>query len=241
MLRAEKRLARRFDVCTTTTRAEWQTLQDYGTGATTDWFPNGVDATFFAPPADGAYEADSICFVGRMDYYPNQQGVFYFCEQVWPKLRALHPELRFTIVGASPPPNVRALAELPGVSVTGSVPDVRPIVSRAAATVAPLAIARGTQNKILESMALGVPVVCSGIAARGVDVVDGEHLLTADSAEEYCAQLSRLVSDAAERRRLSLAGRARVLSHHSWPSSMVRLDGLLDRCVESFRSRRAAS
>jgi len=241
LAREESRLAARFDFATCTTRAELETLRSFGVERPADWFPNGVDAASFAPPADGSYDHDSICFVGRMDYYPNQQGVFSFCEQVWPQLKAAYPHLKFTIVGASPPPKVRALAELPGVAVTGSVPDVRPIVSRAALTVAPLAIARGTQNKILESMALGVPVVCSPIAARGVDVVDGEHLLTADSPEAWCAQLRRIVTDAAERRRLSVAGRDRVLSHHSWPSSMRRLDGLIERCVESFRSRRTSA
>ena len=78
MLAAEKRLARRFDLCTATTRAEWETLERYGTGVATDWFPNGVDAGSFAP-ADGAYDADTISFVGRMDYYPNQECMFDFC------------------------------------------------------------------------------------------------------------------------------------------------------------------
>jgi glycosyltransferase involved in cell wall biosynthesis len=90
MLRAEKRLARRFDLCTATTRAEWQTLQDYGTGAATDWFPNGVDASFFCP-TDGTYDADTVSFIGRMDYYPNQECMQRFCEQVWPLCCSVGP------------------------------------------------------------------------------------------------------------------------------------------------------
>ncbi|MDP3222759.1 MAG: TIGR03087 family PEP-CTERM/XrtA system glycosyltransferase, partial [Rubrivivax sp.] len=125
MLAAEKRLARRFDLCTATTRAEWQTLDGYGTGATTDWFPNGVDAQFFSP-ADAPYDADTISFIGRMDYYPNQECMSRFCAQTWPLLKARRPALKLLIVGADPTPEMRDLGKLPGVTVTGSVPDVRP-------------------------------------------------------------------------------------------------------------------
>jgi polysaccharide biosynthesis protein PslH len=129
---------------------------------------------------------------------------------------------------------VRRLGDIAGVTVTGSVPDVRPYVTRAALTVAPLQIARGTQNKILESMAMGVPVVCSKAAAGGVDAVPGEHLLVAETADEICNAVLRLVAAPAERARLAQAGRARVLSNHAWASSMRRLDGIIDRCLTSF-------
>ena len=119
---------------------------------------------------------------------------------------------------------MRKLGELPGVTVTGSVPDVRPYVRRSALMVAPLNIARGTQNKILEAMAMGVPVVTSRVAAGGVDAVAGEHFLVASTPEEYVTRSSASSTIRAERRRLAQAGRARMLSHHAWPSSMKRLD-----------------
>src|SRR5215472_2130393 len=156
--REERRLASRFDLCTATTRAEWETLQALGTGMATDWFPNGVDSDYFGPSAE-AYDPDTIAFVGRMDYYPNQKCMLDFCAQTLPRLRARRPALKLLIVGADPSPAVRNLQSLPGVTVTGSVPDVRPYLWRSALMVAPLAITRGTQNKILESMAAGVPVV----------------------------------------------------------------------------------
>jgi len=230
MLAAEKRLARRFDLCTATTRAEWETLQGYGTGAATDWFPNGVDAGFFCP-SDGAYEADTISFIGRMDYYPNQECMARFCRETWPLLKARRPAMKLLIVGADPSPEMRALGELPGVTVTGSVPDVRPYIRGSALMVAPLAIARGTQNKILEAMAMGVPVVTSSVAAGGVDALPGDHLLVADSPEDLAAAILRVVENADERQRLSEAGRARMLSHHSWAGSMKRLDAIIARCV----------
>jgi len=233
MLAAEKRLARRFDLCTATTRAEWQTLNDYGTGAATDWFPNGVDAQFFCP-TDGAYDADTISFIGRMDYYPNQECMSRFCKQVWPLLKQKRPQMKLLIVGADPSPDMRALGELPGVTVSGSVDDVRPYIRGSALMVAPLAIARGTQNKILEAMAMGVPVVTSTPAAGGVDAQAEEHFLVADPADALARAVLRIVENPAERERLAKAGRDRMLSHHAWPRSMQRLDGIIEDCVSRF-------
>ena len=229
MLWAEKRLARRFDLCTATTRAEWETLEGYGTGVATDWFPNGVDAAYFSP-TDATYDADTISFIGRMDYYPNQECMTRFCREVWPLLRARRPTIKLLIVGADPSPQVRALGQLPGVTVTGSVPDVRPFIRGSALMVAPLAIARGTQNKILEAMAMGVPVVTSGAAAGGVDAQAEDHFLVADSAQDIAQAVLRIVENPDERRRLAVVGRERMLSHHAWPRSMQRLDGIIQRC-----------
>ncbi|MBX6393240.1 MAG: TIGR03087 family PEP-CTERM/XrtA system glycosyltransferase [Burkholderiales bacterium] len=228
--REEKRLARRFDFCTATTRAEWETLNGYRVDVPTDWFPNGVDHEFFSP-GDEPYDAGRICFVGRMDYYPNQQCMFEFCAQVFPRLRALRPRLRLYIVGADPSPAVRELGRQPGVIVTGSVPDVRPYVRNSALMVAPLRIARGTQNKILEAMAMGVPVVTSRVAAGGVDAQDEQHFLVADEPEDYVRKILRILDDPAERARLARAGRERVLSHHAWSKSMQRLDRIIERCL----------
>ncbi len=230
MLWAERRLARRFDLCTATTRAEWETLKGYGTGAATDWFPNGVDAGFFCP-TDGAYTSDPISFIGRMDYYPNQECMQRFCDAVWPLLRAERPQMKLLIVGADPSPAMLALAQRPGVTVTGSVPDVRPYIRGSALMVAPLAIARGTQNKILEAMAMGVPVVTSSAAAGGVDAEAEQHLLVADTPQQIAAAVLRITGNAAERARLAAAGRERMLSHHAWPRSMQRLDGIIEDCL----------
>jgi sugar transferase (PEP-CTERM/EpsH1 system associated) len=228
--RAEVRLARRFDLATCTTRAELETLRGYGAARQTGWFPNGVDAEYFRPVTE-PYDPDAICFLGRMDYYPNQDAVRWFCEDVFPQLRAQRPRLTLSIIGANPPRAVLRLGERPGIRVTGTVPDVRPHARRAACSIAPLHIARGTQNKILESLAMGVPVVASPLAAAGTDTVPGEHLLTAREPREFIAAILRLSGDPHERRRLAHAGRQRVLSHHDWGASMRRLDGLLEECL----------
>ena len=231
----EKRLARQFDLCTVTTRAELKSLDGYRTGTATDWFPHGVDSEYFSPaePEEyGAYEPETLSFIGRMDYYPNQQAMRRFCADVWPLLRQRRPALQLLIVGAKPSPAIRRLAQLPGITVTGSVPDVRPWVRRSALMVAPLTIARGTQNKILEAMAMGVPVLTTRKAAAGVDAEPGRDLLVADSVEEMLAAVESVLADLGERRRLSVAGRERVLSHHDWAVGMGRMEGCVGRCVE---------
>src|SRR5438046_2181361 len=192
-------------MCTATTRGECETLRSYGTGAATDWFPNGVDSDYFKP-SEAPYDPDTIAFVGRMDYYPNQECMSSFCDRVLPRLQAQRPSVKLDIVGADPPPSVRRLAKLKGVTVTGSVPDVRPFLQRAALMVAPLNIARGTQNKILEAMAAGVPVVTSGTAAAGVDAVDREHFLVARTPEQHALAVLREIGRASCRERGGSAG-----------------------------------
>jgi sugar transferase (PEP-CTERM/EpsH1 system associated) len=227
---AERRLASCFDLCTCTTRAELDSLRGLGVTTPTDWFPNGVDSEVFTPAPD--YDPNLVVFVGRMDYYPNQQAVMMFCRDILPTLQERRPHLQFSIVGADPPSGIRDLGRLRNVSVTGSVPDVRPHVTRAALTVAPLAIARGTQNKILESMAMGVPVVCSVVASRGVDAIAGEHLLTAETMEEYVEAIERVLGTPVLRARLARVGRERVLTNHAWANSMQRLDALIATAFE---------
>jgi hypothetical protein len=228
--REEGRLAYQFDVCTVTTRTELATLNELAPGISGDWFPNGVDHQFFSPDSSD-YDPNVISFIGRMDYYPNQECMLRFCKEVLPLIRSQRPNAQLFIVGADPIPAIRKLGELPNVIVTGSVPDVRPFVRRSAVMVAPLAIARGTQNKILEAMAMGVPVVTSSLAAKGVDVVPDEHLLVADDASGFAQAALRLMQDRDKRQRLSNAARARVMSHHHWPNSMRRMEAILERAV----------
>lgn len=231
----ERRLARQFDLCTCTTKKELETLNDYRTGVDTDWFPNGVDSEFFAPDGE-SYDEDLISFVGRMDYYPNQKCMIDFCKDVFPAIVERRPQTKLVIVGANPAPEIRELSRIPSVTVTGSVPDVRPYVRKSAVMVAPLTIARGTQNKILESMAMGVPTVTSTVAAGGVDAVPGEHLLTGTSTDDYVQAISRLLDNPEQRAQFAERGRARVLSHHDWSASMNRMDKIIDRVLEGFHT-----
>jgi polysaccharide biosynthesis protein PslH len=230
---AEAELARKFDTCLATTPAEIKTLEGYLTGCRTGWFANGVDAERFKPGGE-PYDPDTICFVGRMDYYPNQKAMIDFCSDVLPRVRDKRSSAKLVIVGAEPSREVKKLGEIPGVTVTGSVPEVQPFVKKAALTVAPLTIARGTQNKILESLAMGVPVVASSLSAGGVDAVAEEHLLVADRPEDQARQILRILGEPPLRDRLARAGRERMLTHHDWARSMTKLDGIIAETMEEY-------
>jgi sugar transferase (PEP-CTERM/EpsH1 system associated) len=238
--RAERRLAAKFDTCTCTTAEEMRTLEAYGAARRLGWFPNGVDAEYFRPEPQ-PYERERISFVGRMDYFPNQQCMLEFCRETLPLIRARRPRATLSIIGASPSRAVRRLGSLPGVTVTGSVADVRPFVRASAVNIAPLRIARGTQNKILEAMAMGVPVVASSLAARGVDAVPGRDLQTASTPREFADAVVRLLEDPAERRRFAEAARERMLSHHSWENSMKEMDRIVDDCLVSRSASRGTA
>ncbi len=228
--RVEARMAAAFDLCSCTTRAELETLQELGTAQETEWFPNGVDTEFFSPATE-PYDPELICFAGRFDYFPNQRAVIYFSHEILPLIQKKRPNTRFVIVGAQPPAFIRKLDQLPGITVTGTVPDVRTHVRKAAVSVAPLDIARGTQNKILEALAMGIPVVASEQASKGVDAVPGQHILVARNTQEYVDTIEQLLQDPDRRNEFAKRGRERVLSNHSWAESMKRVDALVEQCM----------
>lgn len=221
--RTEKKLAKQFSASSVATAFELETLESFDSGQRSFCFPNGVDTEYFSP-TERKYQADTICFIGKMNYYPNEKCMLEFCENVFPFLKQKYPLLKLTIIGSNPTEKILELAEYDGVEVTGRVADVRPYVQRSVLSVVPLTIARGTQNKILESMAMGVPVVCSSIAARGIDALPEEHVLVADTVNDYVTQISRLIDSNQERQRLAIAGRERMLSHHRWGIAMQKMD-----------------
>ncbi len=194
-----------------------------------DWVENGVDLDYFDParrfpsPFDGAEPA--IVFTGRMDYRPNVDAAAWFAQSVLPLLRRALPALRFVVVGAAPDRRVRRLGEGPGVVVTGRVPDIRPYLAHSACVVAPLRIARGIQNKVLEAMAMGRPVVATEAAFEGLRAVPGQELLLAADA----AAMATAVRDVLAGRHPSLgaAARRRVAQDYAWETTLARLDALL--------------
>lgn len=227
---AEKSLANKFNLGTCTTLSEKKTLDSYDVGIPSAWFPNGVDSEYFAPSQE-PYEPNSMCFIGRMDYYPNQEGIIDFCQKILPSIKEKCPSVTLKIIGADPSREIHDLAKIPGVTVTGSVPDVRPFVHSSAVNVVPLNIARGTQNKILESLAMGVPTVTTSQAATGVDAIDEKHFLVASNHREFASSVLRLLSSPAERMRFSEAGRQRMIEKHNWSNSMTKLDSILEDCL----------
>jgi sugar transferase (PEP-CTERM/EpsH1 system associated) len=194
-----------------------------------DHVSNGVDVDYFAPEHAGAnpYPAgtDALVFTGMMDYWPNIDGVVWFADAIWPTLHRERPELRFVIVGANPAPEVLRLAERPGIAVTGRVPDVRPYLAHAMAAVAPLRVAQGVQNKVLEAMAMAKPVIASPQAVTGLDARPDDEILVAADAPGYLAALRRLAAGAALG--LGECARAHVVRDHRWAENLRRLSGFV--------------
>jgi sugar transferase (PEP-CTERM/EpsH1 system associated) len=182
------------------------------------FFSNGVDTTRFAPDLDldspYAQGERVIVFAGAMDYWPNVDAVEWFAAQVFQQLHADDPSVRFFIVGRNPTQAVKRLGERPGVVVTGGVADVRPYVLHSRLSVAPLRVARGIQNKVLEAMAMGRPVLASRAALEGISARPGQEMMLAEGAAEFLQQ-SRLAL-AADLTAMGARARQRVLNDYVW-------------------------
>jgi polysaccharide biosynthesis protein PslH len=191
---------------------------------------NGVDSDYFARdegrPSPYSATEMPIVFTGAMDYLPNIDAVTWFAKAVLPGLRQHWPQARFHIVGRSPSDAVKTLAG-EHVAVTGTVPDVRPYLQHAAVVVAPLRIARGIQNKVLEAMAMGRPVITSVDCAVAVDAEIGVELLTATNPDEYIAAISRILESPDLAATTGSAARLRVLERYSWEAHMNAVDRYL--------------
>ncbi|HEY0756464.1 MAG TPA: glycosyltransferase [Ktedonobacteraceae bacterium] len=185
--------------------------------------PNGVDTLFFQPPDPAEEKEQSIIYTGAMDYYPNTDAVLQFASVCWPGIKARLPGATWMIVGKNPPPQVQRLGEFPGVTVTGSVVDVRPYLAQAALAIAPLRIGSGTRLKILEAFAMQKAVVSSKIGCEGLKVTDKAHLLVADEPDHFIHAVVELLEDASARERLGQAGRKLAESEYSWDASGQRL------------------
>ncbi|MEO6277420.1 TIGR03087 family PEP-CTERM/XrtA system glycosyltransferase [Roseateles sp.] len=192
---------------------------------------NGVDAEFFAPdPARASpFAADELplVFTGAMDYWPNVDAVSWFVSDMLPTLRERFPSLRFHIVGRSPAPAVQALAG-EAVNVTGTVPDVRPYLQHAAAVVAPLRLARGLQNKVLEAMAMARPVVAAASCARAITADVQPGLQPADDVAGYLQRLAALLADRAAADAAGRSARDFVVGAYSWGAHLTGLDRHLE-------------
>jgi sugar transferase (PEP-CTERM/EpsH1 system associated) len=233
LLGYERQITRDFESATFVSQAEADLFRQLSPESTDKitYFNNGVDADYFSPRRYYAnpYRADAqtLVFTGAMDYWANVDAVEWFARKVFPAVRAQLPMVEFHIVGARPAAAVLALAGLPGVTVTGSVPDVRPFLAHASLVVAPLRIARGIQNKVLEAMAMEKIAVVSPQAMAGISARPGQELVVASGETEFVSQVLALLENGSD---LDIGGAARnhVLECYSWEKSLRRIDKLLD-------------
>ena len=230
----EASLVSRFERIVLATGNETRLLKAFAPDAKAATVPNGVDLDFFRPLDLPRSPHPTIVFTGQMDYFANVDGMVHFARNLFPRLRQRFPDLELLIVGRSPAPAVRALHELPGVHVTGAVGDVRPFLARAWAFVAPLRIAQGVQNKVLEAMAMNVPVVCTDRVFAGLSeggFRHGRDLLAASSDQGLEDSLASLLGDAQARASLAEHARRRLSISYRWTANMDRFEEILAGAV----------
>lgn len=203
---------------------------ELGLGNVVGAVPTGVDTNYFATADDAARWPLSMVFLGSMDWMPNIDGAVFFMEKVFPAIRARFPGTTLTIVGRNPgPPILELAAKHPEVTVTGTVPDVRPHLAGGQVMIVPLRVGGGTRIKIFEAMATGIPVVSTTIGAEGLPVEHGTHALLADTPADFAAAVGRVFEDAVLRRSLAEAARNLVARHYGWPAVTAVFEELLER------------
>jgi sugar transferase (PEP-CTERM/EpsH1 system associated) len=234
LARYEDELARECDVSVFVSTAEAECFARRGASRSTVVIPNGVDLEYFQPAGSiGATpHRPSVIFVGAMDYFPNVDATRYFCREVFPRVRAVLAQTQFVIVGRDPGRPVRQLAYHENVTVTGSVPDVRPYLSEASVAVAPFRIARGVQNKVLEAMAMGVPVVGTSMAFQGIKATEADGVRIADDPKTFAQEVATLLSDSGWRSQCAQRARQYVRRQHRWEDQATHLEAVLEQtCV----------
>jgi glycosyltransferase involved in cell wall biosynthesis len=214
--RYEARACRAAATTVTVSDADAADLAALAPRARVTSIPTGVDTAYFRP--DGVpEEPGTLVFTGSMDWYPNEDAVVHLLESILPKICAAIPGVTLRVVGRNPSTRLRAMAAATrGVTVTGTVADVRPYVASAAVYVVPLRVGGGTRLKILEACAMGKAVVSTSVGAEGLPLGDGQHFVAADTPAAFADAVTTLLRDAARRRALGAAARRLVETHHSW-------------------------
>ncbi len=224
----ERATARRADASLFVSAAEAELFRDK-TGLGNDKvqvLENGIDLDRFAPDASAAVQPGLIVFTGQMDYAPNVEAVVDFVRDVWPLVLAQAPQSKFAIVGRNPVPEVQALAS-DSVIVTGEVPDTRIWLAQAALAIAPLKLARGVQNKVLEAMAMAKPVIVSSAAAQGIDARAGRDVLVVDEPDAVAAAIAHLLAHPDQAAKIGQAARAQMEARYGWEAQLAGLPALV--------------
>ena len=215
--RYERVLSPKFDAVTCTSDIDAAVFQRHCAEDTIEIIPNGVDVTHYQP--DFTSEAPAhLIYIGSMDWYPNEDAVAFFADEVLPQIQEKVPDVQFSIVGGNPSARVQRLAEREGVVVTGRVPEIKPYFAEATVFVVPLRIGSGTRLKILEALAMGKAIVSTTVGAEGLDLKDGEEILIADEPAAFADAVIRLLTAPSRRRRIGENGRARVEQDYDWRS-----------------------
>ena len=232
LLRYERQACANADVTVAVSEPDRTLLASIAPRATVRAVPTGVDTTYFARDADRESHV-GVTFVGSMDWYPNEDAAIFLIDEILPRLRERIPRVVVRIVGRDPSARLRAAAAREGVTVTGTVADVRPYIADAAVLVVPIRIGGGTRLKIFEALAMGKAVVSTTVGAEGLPLVPGRHFMAADDPVAFADAIILLLRDPSRRRELGAAGRELVDTDHSWAHVARTFE---DRCHEALVS-----
>ena len=231
MLRFEGAALSRFDLVLAVSEADGRTFERLYPGslrAPVHVVQTGVETDYFTPSTT-AVERTHMVFTGSMDWLPNEDGMTYFCREILPRIRQSEPDATLSIIGRSPTPAVRKLAEIPGVEVTGRVDDVRPHIARGSVYIVPLRIGGGTRLKIFEAMSMGKAVVSTTVGAEGLPVTNGCDIDIADEPARFAHAVVHLMRDTEARREIETAARRLVVEKYDWSAVATDFEDALLR------------
>lgn len=232
MKKFEAAAGAQFDAVVAVSRQDRETFERQYGWRHVETIDTAVDLDYFRPNGQPV-DADRVVFVGSMDWLPNEDGVRHFVDRIWPLIRRRRPQATFQIVGRNPTSSVRRLADVEGVEVVGTVPDVRPYQGAAAVVVVPLLVGGGTRIKIFEAMSMGKAVVSTPLGAEGLPVTAGEHLLLADEPEQFAGTVCELLEDQQRRDTLGAAARELVCAKYSAERVARQFEEICIKAVES--------
>jgi len=235
--RYERLVYPRFERCVMVAERDCEFNRKLVPGARFTVIPNGIDAEYYRP-VEVEKEEQTLVFHGHLAYPPNVRAALEFANDVFPLMRTQLPGAVFHLVGAAPAPEIRALASQPGVRLTADLPDLRAALCAARVYVCPVRFGTGMKNKILEAMALGLPIVAYPGAVTGIDCVAGKHLQVAQDAKEFAAQALALLRAPEQAQRMAQAGQQLVEEKYSWESRAAAYEQLYEQVIEERRAAR---
>ena len=224
LLAFETKVAQTFTHSAVVSEIEKELFVQKIPGVTPLVLPNGVDVDHFQTSGDANRDPHAVVFTGVMDYEPNIQGVFWFVRECWPQIRAEFAHARFQIVGSRPTDSIRALDGVDGIEVTGRVPEIPPYLDSAGIAIAPLHLARGVQNKVLEAMSNALPVVASPQAAQGLGETSRDTLIIETTADATANAILELMRDPASARSIGHRAAEFVRHHFQWKNMLAIFD-----------------
>lgn len=227
----EPRIVKHFNRCLLVSAIDRKTSRSLSRADNISIISNGVDFDYFKPTGK-EYNHNSIVFIGNLHSFPNRDAVLYFYRDILSLIKEEIPDIKFYIVGINPPEKILELAKDKNVIITGGVDDSRPYLSDAAAMVCPIRVATGMQNKILEAMAMGLPVISTSVATLWMDRKEGSGVLTADAPAEFAKKVIEVIKNKDMREELSLNARKLIVENYDWNKNINKLELLFEEGIK---------